>query len=203
VLEVASDPIAPISEPATTLTVPAEDVAELAYRPPLPPAQVRPAVTGLLGRPRRSNRPDLAALVRTAALGRPVDRIPYETESSLSEGVMIVADIGPSMVPYFDDVDFFVEQLQRTVGRTRSPIVWCDKDAESADLKSADLESHRPVVVISSLGQPSVGSRQRWRHRLTSFRGDLVALVPHRGLALPGVRVVAWDDLAGAGRGRG
>ncbi|GAB6902732.1 hypothetical protein [Kineosporia succinea] len=185
-LEIASDP-APvqIDVPETILRAHDQPTPELPYEPPLSPSRIRPAVTALLARPRRSTRPDLPRLIRAVARCSPLRCIPYEHERSLSQGVTVVADIGPAMIPYLADVDFLLEQIQNTVGMSSTAVRWIDDDPVPLE-----LPRERPVLVITSLG---TRRKARW---LRALPAEVVALVPQRGMGLPGAALtVAWDDL--------
>jgi hypothetical protein len=185
----------------------------LPYRPPIPHMQLRVALASLIRRPRRGHRPDQAALVRTVAERRPVHDLPKEPEESLIGGVVVLADVGELMAPYLADVAHLVEQVRHVVGASNT-LVYRLRDNVLGWLESniSIVRSARPVVLISVLGRldaaPISANDFDWAdvpNMLAANGIDTIALVPHRstsGQKLVRSRIVAWDDLPVAGRGR-
>jgi hypothetical protein len=185
------------------------------YEPPIPANQLRAALTILVRRPRFSDDIDLEAAVALVAEQRPFVRLPRLIEQSTAQGATMVADVGAGMLPYLDDVARLVAEVGQIVGESQLDVQWVGDDASASD-RVPGIQAGRPVVVLSTLGavQPP-GALPAAQARWLAFAGaaweagaDTVALVPHRRLRWSGgldrlIRLVAWDDLADVGRGRG
>ena len=76
----------------------------VAYEPIVPLHQLRAAITMIIRRPRRSIEVDIEAAVELVAEQRPLEQLPRLVEHTLDRGVTIVADVGPEMLPYLEDV---------------------------------------------------------------------------------------------------
>jgi len=185
------------------------------YEPPIPANQLRAALTMIVRRPRLSDDVDIEAAVALIAERRPFVQLPRLIEQSTGRGATLVADVGAGMLPYLDDVATLVAEAGQVVGEPQLEVAWVDDDA-SRDHRVAAIQSGRPTLVVSTLGAvhpPSAlpGAQARWLEFADTAReagADVVALVPHRRLRWPGgldqlIRLVAWDDLADVGRGRG
>lgn len=203
------EPVAPISYvPAEPLSM-APARRRVAYRPIMPPHQLRAALTMIIRRPRPSVRLDVEAAVELIAERRPLDQLPRLVEQTVDGGVTIIADVGPEMLPYLDDVDHLVDSARHIAGESTTRVAWVE---DSGDVPA--FIPDRTVLVISTLGAAHApgappGAPTRWRHQaqeLVAAEADVTALVPHRRRPrteqLDGVRVVAWDDLGEVGRGR-
>jgi hypothetical protein len=215
----AEPPVEPA--PASQITVP--------YEPPIPANQLRAALTMLLRRDRLSDDIDVEATVTLVAEQRPLDRPPRLIEQSTVRGATLIADTGPSMLPYLDDVTHFVSEAAQVVGESRLAVHWVQDGALPARPNAVDVtppgtrpqlchidrEPERPVLIVSTLGavQPPAalpGAQARWQAIADAAQqsgADITALVPHRGHHWPpalrrAIRFVAWDDLADVGRGR-
>jgi hypothetical protein len=185
------------------------------YEPPIPANQLRAALTMLVRRPRLSDDVDLEAAVALVAEQRPFVQLPRLIEQSTGLGATVIADVGAGMLPYLDDVVTLVAEAGQVVGEPQLEVDWVDDDAWR-DHRVPAVQTERPTLVVSTLGAvhpPSAlpGAQARWLVFADAAReagADVVALVPHRRLRWPGgldqlIRLVAWDDLADAGRGRG
>jgi hypothetical protein len=174
------------------------------YQSPVPAHQLRAALAMLVRRTRLGSRPDVAAAVQRLAVQQPLTDLPRAVETSTSAGAVVLADVGAGMLPYLADVSRLVIELGQAVGWPRVDVIWL---ADADPLPG--LPTDRPVLLLSSLGAAAPAGARPARRRWDGLRepaasGDVVALVPHRRLRGTGpVRVVAWDDLPGVGRGRG
>jgi hypothetical protein len=190
---------------------PAKDPA-VTYEPPIDETQLRAAVAALVQRVRRSNRIDVVAVVDLVAQQHPIDPVPRLNERTTQRGAVVIADIGPSMSPYRADVDRFVAEVKHVVGTPNVTVAWWHGDVEH----ELPVPPETPVLVISTLGavrtfDASSSEKAYWLEfaDLADTAGaDVVALVPHRLAKWPksiaeAMHIVAWDDLALAGRGRG
>ncbi len=74
------------------------------YEPIVPLHQLRAAMTMIIRRPRRSVQPDIEAAIELIAEQRPLDQLPRLIEQTVDGGVTIIADVGPDMLPYLQDV---------------------------------------------------------------------------------------------------
>jgi hypothetical protein len=185
------------------------------YEPPIPANQLRAALTMLVRRTRRSDDVDVEATIKLFAEQRPFVELPRQIEQSTVQGATVVADIGPSMLPYLDDVVRLVAEIGQIVGESQLIVLWVEDAVPRYDHVLL-VEPGRPVVVLSTLGAvqpPSAlpGALERWSafaDMAWEAGADVVALVPHRGRRWPrhldrAMRFVAWDDLAEVGRGHG
>lgn len=183
----------------------------IAYHPPSPPPRLRSAIVIMLRRPRLSARVDVHRLVEAMATFQRVREIPREVESALAWGATVVADVGPGMLPYVQDVEYLVGQVRLVVGEANVNVVWSE-DAREAVIAPPD----RTALVISSMGDsrsPLVlpGSARRWASLVAGLAKagvDVMGLVPHRRTAQrwavkssPMRYVIAWDDLSAVSRG--
>ena len=91
------------------------------YEPIVPLQQLRAAMTMIIRRPRRSVQLDVEAAIELIAEQRPLDQLPRLIEQTVDGGVMIIADIGPEMLPYLDDVSHLVQAAEQVVGARRPP----------------------------------------------------------------------------------
>jgi hypothetical protein len=184
------------------------------YEPPIPANQLRAALTMLLRRDRLSDDIDVDAAVTLVAEQRPLGRVPRLTEQSTVRGASVIADLGPGMLPYLDDVAHFVAAAGQVVGECRLTVAWV-QDGATHDGRPLSLEPERPVLVVSTLSAVSPpaappGGQARWlaiADAALAVQADVTALVPHRAHRWPPalrrvMRFVAWDDLADVGRGR-
>ena len=87
------------------------------YEPIVPLHQLRAAMTMIIQRPRRSVQLDIEAAIELIAEQRPLDQLPRLIEQTLDGGVTIIADVGPEMLPYLDDVDHLVQAARHVAGR--------------------------------------------------------------------------------------
>jgi hypothetical protein len=202
---------------AVPLPPPSNVERAVRYKPPIVETQLRAAVATLVQRQRRSNRVDVPAAVELIAQQRPLGSVPRLNESTTARGAVVVADVGRTMMPYLDDVDRFVAELQHVVGSPNATVAWWDgKEYYVGDCgRAVPMPSDTPIVVISTLGavRPSgaASDRAHWLEFADSAEragADVVALVPHRLPQWPAgiagaMRIVAWDDLPLVGRGRG
>ena len=185
------------------------------YEPPIPANQLRAALTMLVRRARISDKVDVEAAIALFAEQRPFVELPRQIEQSTVHGATVVADVGPGMLPYLDDVARLVAEIGQIVGEPQLTVQWVEEIA-SRDNHVLLVEPGRPVVVVSTLGavRPPTelpGARERWfafADTAWEAGADVVALVPHRGRRWPrsldrAMRFVAWDDLAEVGRGHG
>lgn len=184
------------------------------YEPPIPANQLRAALTMLVRRARISDNVDVEAAIALLAEQRPFVELPRQLEQSTVQGATVVADMGPSMLPYLDDVARLVAEIGQVVGESQLTVQWLEEDA-SHDDRVPPMEGG-PVIVISTLGAvrpPSErpGAQERWNafaDTAWEAGADVIPLVPYRGRRWPrnlvrAMRFVAWDDLADVGRGHG
>jgi hypothetical protein len=184
------------------------------YEPPIPANQLRAALTMLVRRARISDDVDVEAAITLLVEQRPLVELPRQIEQSTVRGATVVADVGPSMLPYLDDVARLVAEIGQVVGESQLTVQWVEESA-SRDNRVL-LREGGPVIVISTLGavrSPSElpGTSERWNafaDTAWEAGADVVALVPHQGRRWPGnlvraMRFVAWDDLADVSRGHG
>jgi hypothetical protein len=202
------DPVAPITfEQAEPLVPGAPGGGSLPYEPIVPLHQLRAAMTMIIRRPRRSVQPDIEAAVELIAEQRPLDHLPRQVEQTVDGGVTIIADVGPEMLPYLEDVNHLVQAAEHVAGTPRTAVLWIE---DCGDLPP--LETGPPIMIISTFGaarSPASppGAAARWRElarRLINSETDATAVVPHRRTrgASGRMRSVTWDDLAEVGRGR-
>lgn len=187
------------------LDPPPTELERVGYRPPVAAPRVRAALGRLLRRPRPGRRLDVPRTVAALARRRASDRLVFEVEQSLSRGAFVVADIGPTMTPFLDDVDHLVERIEQVAGAAEVRTFWCtDGNPPPPSEFDRAADELRPVLVISDLGWTrsptarSAGSAA-WRQALPD---GAVALVPHRATRLGRIATVAWDDLPVAARRR-
>ena len=204
-----SEPVAPIAYvSAKPLDPGPASGGSVAYEPIVPLHQLRAAMTMIIRRPRRSILVDIEAAVELIAEKRPVEQLPRLTEQTLDGGVTIIADVGPEMLPYLDDVDHLVESAQHVAGEPETRVCWIE---DSADLPP--LGTEHPTMIISTLGAARApgsppGSAARWQELARTMINDeidVTAVGPHRRRWTDHpaeVRFVAWDDLSEVGRGR-
>lgn len=181
----------------------------VAYEPIVPLHQIRPALAMIIRRLRRSVEVDVETAVEVMAEQRPLDNLPRLLEHTLDRGITIIADVGPEMLPYLEDVEHLIGATQLVAGALATRVVWVE---DSDDVPALDTD--RPIMIISTLGAARApmsppGTAVRWREwarAMTEAEADLTALVPYRRLRWSdddiSVRFVAWDDLAEVGRGR-
>ena len=204
------EPVAPIDySTADPLDPGPPGSGSVAYEPIVPLHQLPAAITMIIRRPRRSIEVDIEAAVELVAEQRPLEQLPRLVEHTLDRGVTIVADVGPEMLPYLEDVAHLADATQRVAGVPETRIVWVE-DSDEVPV----LDPDRPVMIISTLGvarapasPPGLAARWReWARAMSEVEADLIALVPHRRRRwsedAATVRFVAWDDLAEVGRGR-
>ena len=202
------DPVAPITfEQAEPLVPGAPGGGSVPYEPIVPLQQLRAAMTMIIRRPRRSVQLDVEAAIELIAEQRPLDQLPRLIEQTVDGGVTIIADVGPEMLPYLDDVSHLVQAAEQVVGAPTTAVLWVE---DCDDL--TDLETERPIMIISTFGtarSPASppGAAARWRELARTMiisETDATAVVPHRRTrGVSGrMRSVAWDDLAEVGRGR-
>lgn len=199
-------PVAAASLPQVSdepLEPPPTELERVGYTPPVAVPRVRAALGRLLRRPRPGRRLDVPRTVTALARRRASHRPVFEVEQSLSRGAFVVADIGPTMTPFLDDVDHLVGRIEQVAGAAEVRTFWCTdgNPPPAAEFDRAAVEL-RPVLVISDLGQtrsPTARSAgtAAWQQALPD---DAIALVPHRATRLDGVATVAWDDLPLAAR---
>jgi hypothetical protein len=204
-----SEPVAPIEYVSAEPLAPGPaGSGGIPYVPIVPLHQLRAAMTMIIRRPRRSILVDIEAAVELIAEKRPVEQLPRLTEQTLDGGVTIIADVGPEMLPYLDDVDHLVESAQHVAGEPEARVCWIE---DSADL--SPLGTEHPVMIISTLGAARApasppGSAARWQELARTMINDeidVTAVVPHRRRWTDHpaeVRFVVWDDLSEVGRGR-
>jgi hypothetical protein len=206
--ELVPEPVGPVelgTEPLEAST----PVPRLPYEPPVPARQLPAALAHLLRRPRPSGDFDVEECVAVAVAGRCLEDPPRIQAPSLAASVQVIADLSTSMLPYLDDVRYFVRQVRDVAGEPRVTVHRVD-DVLRPPLPDDD----RPVVVISSLGVPPsptapAGFAAWWSvfgMHVDLAGADAVALVPHRDRGrLPWLgerlRVVAWEDLSLLGGG--
>ena len=178
------------------------------YEPPIPERQMRSALAMLVRRPRQSDEVDVDRVVDELAQTRPLTDVPRLTEPSTAAGVHVVADVGPGMLPYAEDVRQFVAHLEQVVGEPAVAVSWVGEDGPAPV-----ADPSRPVLVVSTLGAVRAAGWGRARALWEAFAitalddgADVTAVVPHRR-AWPQplssvLRFVVWDDLVDVGRGR-
>jgi len=141
--------------------------------------------------------------------------VPCLNAPSTQHGVTVIADVSSGMMPYLADVDHLLEEIEHVAGVGNTAVIWIGDEDTPPDPQHMPAQ-RTPVLVLSTLGmgqQPELGmtTRRRWlEFAAIAKRDDLdvLALVPHRSPNWPdlisaAIRLVAWDDLARAGRGRG
>jgi hypothetical protein len=184
------------------------------YEPPIPSSQLRAAFLMLLGRDRPSDDVDVDAAVDIVAEQRPLTRPPTLVERSVHRGATVLADVGPAMLPYLEDVAHLVREVAYVVGEAAVDLHWVE-DGFLRDRLESDLQPGRPVLILSTLGAvrppgAAPAAQDRWLS-LASLAAQagaaVVAAVPHQGHQWPSavrsaMRVVAWEDLSQVGRGR-
>lgn len=185
------------------------------YVPPVPAPQLRAAVTMLIRRPRLADDLDVEAAIALIAEQHPLNRLPRLLEHSTVRGATVLADTGPSMLPYLDDVARLVAECRHAVGSSRLSVIRVE-DGAGPDGEVPPAPAGQPVLIVSTVGATTPpgadpGTAARWHvfaAAASQAGADVTALVPHRHHHWPAglrraMRFVAWDDLAEAGRGHG
>lgn len=213
-----AQPVDPFIEVAAPLQAPPTTDPPVPYQPPIVETRMRAAISALVQRVRRSRRIDIDRAVTLVAEQRPLGSVPRLAERTTQRGAVVVADVGPSMTPYLADVERFIDEVEHVVGSPNVTITSWDGDAvELRDgTRQLPMPPETPILIVSTLGavrSPGASSTEtsKWlafADLASSVGADVVALVPHRLPAWPdalthAMRIVAWDDLSLAGRGRG
>lgn len=207
VRELPAEPVDDVALTGEPLDPPPARRPVVPYEPPIPERQMRSALAMLVRRPRESDEVDVEQVVEELAVGRPLAEVPRLREPTTAAGVHVVADVGPGMLPYAEDVRQFVAHLQQVVGEPAVAVTWVGEDAEPPV-----ADPSRPVLVVSTLGAVRAAGSGRARAVWDAFaytvlddRADVTALVPHRRPwpepLSSAARFVVWDDLADVGRG--
>jgi len=202
-------PLAPPRKRAARLAVPV---------PLLPRRTSRAILSTAMATDRETNAIDLDAVVETAARGLRVRRVPRRIVPSLSRGIQLLIDRGPSSEPFLADQELLAEQIRVVAGRDRVQVLQFDPSQAFFAGAGPRYEwidyfdvTPRPqpgvtVVLLSDLGITSVPlessvTPEEWRRFLTRIRArgnPLLAFVPYgrsrwpaslRGLAV----MVPWD----------
>lgn len=213
------EPVELVVGEAPPLDTRARQPGSLPYEPPVDAILLRAAITMLVRRVRPSDAIDVQRAVDLVAEQRPLVALPRLAEASTDRGACILADVGPGMLPYLQDVAALTEEVERVVGEPQAVVEWVSGVADEPILDDDGwtrvLEPGRPMVVVSGLGAtPAPGAAAtgvRWLAFADAARkagADVVALVPYKGRTWPAalaaaMRIVAWDDLADVGRGHG
>jgi hypothetical protein len=213
--ELQDEPVELVAFEEPPLEPAEESQPSVPYEPPIPANQLRAALTMLVRRARISDTIDVEAAIALFAEQRPFVELPRLIEQSTAHGATVVADVGPGMLPYLEDVARLVAEIGQIVGEPQLTVQWVEEIALD-DTHVLLAEPGRPVVVVSTLGavRPPTelpGARERWfafADTAWEAGADVVALVPHRGHRWPrhldrAMRFVAWDDLTDVGRGHG
>jgi hypothetical protein len=208
-VELIGDQAEPPLQPASP------NQASVPYEPPIPGHQLRAALTMLVRRARVADDVDVEAATALVAEQRPLAALPQLIEQSTSRGATVLADMGPSMLPYLDDVARLIAECRHIVGASRLSVVRVE-DGAGPDGRVPPVAPGQPVLIVATVGAAAPpgaepGAAGRWIALAAAARetgADVTALVPHRNHRWPAsltesIRFVAWDDLAEAGRGHG
>lgn len=163
-----------------------------------------------------TNQIDLQALLAAEVEGRPLRRIPRRIVPSLSRGIQVLVDRGPSSGPFDSDQSLLVGQIRAVGGRETVAVVEIDPSrdfiAASADGEwDGYFERYRPmprvaVVLVSDLGIAhvpfeSTASPEEWARFVSRIRAagnPVVAFVPYAPSRWPAalrkqIAMIQWD----------
>jgi hypothetical protein len=167
---------------------------------------------------RETNAIDLDAIVAISARGLPIQRVPRRVIPSLSHGIQLLVDRGPSAEPFLADQDSLVEQIRVVAGRDRVQVLRFDPSRafiagsgprfEWVDYFAIDP---RPlpgiaVVLLSDLGIATVpvetsATADEWRRFIARIRArgnPVLAFVPYGRARWPAAlrnlaTMLTWD----------
>lgn len=192
------------------LEVPPAALPAIRYVPPVPKELIRASITAVTQRPRESTQVDIERVVHLVARRQPLVALPRTNEPTNAPGIIVLADVGRSMMPYRADVDHLLGVIEDVVGRPNVEVRWVyDEDTLADRDTAAVIRTGRPVLILSTLGAvraPGTGphSSRRWvwfAQAAADVDADVTALVPHRLRRWPAaitsaVTIVTWGDLA-------
>jgi hypothetical protein len=194
----------------------AEDVADAPpLEPLLVPAWVRGILSAALATPSPDGPLDLERLVDTVARRQPILRLPRQPLPTLRQGVQVLVDTSPAMVPFARDRAWLVAEIRRVVGEDLTQVLRfaaCPgRDAGPGSRRT--WEAYRPpargtvVLLLTDLGighPPSFADwadEREWLQFVGTVRHagcPLVALVPYAEARWPrelrdAIAILAWD----------
>lgn len=164
-----------------------------------------------------TNQVDVAAVLDAEVQGRMLRRIPRRIVPSLSRGVQVLVDRGPSAEPFQADQELLIEQIRSIAGRGTVSVVELDSSREllasaaGGDQSGEYFATLRPppgvvVVLVSDLGivrvpfeeTATAGDWLRFATRLRAGGNLVVAFVPFGPARWPQtlartVAMVQWD----------
>ena len=216
VTELEAQPFQVAVELADPLNSSPADMPAIPYEPPVPDRLLRASISMLVRRLRRCRDIAVEQVINLVAEQLPLVDLPHLSEMTTGRGVMVVADVGHSMLPFLGDVDRLVDEIIHVAGSPNVEIIWIDDDTPLDQWAEAGpiIDAGRPIMLISALGAArapgsTAESSLRWlgfADHASEADADVVGLVPHRLRAWPwriacAIDLVAWDDLPQVGRG--
>lgn len=210
----------PVKVPAWELPEPFQEKSEEgepapAFFPLLAPLWTRAIITKMLSVETSDGLPDIAKLIEIISSNRPLKEIPRLSLPTLRQGVQVLIDRGPGLVPYLRDQRLLLEQLELLVGKDQVHL-W---EFVGTPLKHADAvsplphSSYRlppsgmPILMLSDLGigappfEAEVATPEEWLEFVMKVREakyELLILTPYPPIRCPSalkdhVRIIQWD----------
>lgn len=167
---------------------------------------------------RETNAIDLDAIVKVSARGLRVQRVPRRVIPSLSHGIQLLVDRGPSAEPFLADQDLLVEQIRVVAGRDRVQVLRFDPSrafiaGSGPRFDWVDYFAIEPrplpgiaVVLLSDLGITTVpvetgATPDEWRRFIARIRtrgNPVLAFVPYGRARWPAALrnlavMLTWD----------
>ncbi len=160
---------------------------------------------------------DMDAILEAISRGLPVRRIPRIVVPTLSHGVQVLVDRGPSSAPFASDQESLVEQIRSVAGRDRVEVLRFDpslgfRAGNGPRTRWNDyFKVSRPlpqvaIVLLSDLGIASVphepaATPEQWEEfvlRIRARGNSLIAFVPFGPSRWPDrmqrrVGMIPWD----------
>ncbi|HET6976132.1 MAG TPA: hypothetical protein VFI24_07410 [Pyrinomonadaceae bacterium] len=115
------DESAPVKTPMMVLPKPFDESSEELtpapkFFPLLAPIWTRAIITKMLSRDANYGLPDISKIIDIISANQPLDQIPRQPLPTIRNGVQILIDNGPGLVPFLRDQIFFLEELKLVVG---------------------------------------------------------------------------------------
>lgn len=192
-----------------------EDEPAPTFFPLLAPLWTRAIITKMLSVETSDGPPDIAKLIEIISSNQPLKQIPRLSSPTLRQGVQVLIDRGPGLVPYQRDQVFLLEQLDLLAGRDQVH-VW---EFVGTPLKQADAVSQprlscyrlpppgTPILMLTDLGvaappfEVEVATPEEWLEFVQYVRQakyQLLVLTPYHPIRCPNalkddVRIIQWD----------